>query len=169
MKTYKPEQPCCECHSKPPFQTEYEIVFENNHCTHLPKPYIDIIPGETCIHSFDVPFNVEQDCANVEVIYQLGIDPIIIKGIYFLNILVEPDKPFSTVVCTLSPEETKQFGNKYLDTRVQLKFYMNGGNISYSDIYRVRVFDSLDLNRKSTTPTSDVDMVFGVGYGYTED
>ena len=51
---------------------------------HFKKPSLDIMAGETSIHSFEVPLNVEE-LLNYKVIYQLGADAIIIKDKYSLE------------------------------------------------------------------------------------
>ena len=114
---------------------------------------LEIMTGETSIHSFDIPFNVEEVCTIVEVIYKLGIEPVIIKNNYYLEFIAEPDGT-SIVTCKLTPEETLLFKNTALDTHVQLKFYMKNGSIAYSEIYKVFVSDSLDANRLPTPDDS---------------
>ena len=122
-----------------------EDYIPNNYPRHCCKPPLEIMAGETTSHSFDVPFNLANECFNVEVIYQLGVEPVIIKGIPDIEIIViENDN--SIVTCKLSPEETILFKNTLLDTHVQLKFYLNDGSIVYSEIYKVFVNDALDLN-----------------------
>ena len=48
-----------------------------------PKPMhqheITIMTGETASHTFDVPFDVNEDCNGLEVIYKLGLDIALIK------------------------------------------------------------------------------------------
>lgn len=126
---------------------------------------LDIMAGETAIHTFEVPLKVDE-LEGYEVIYKLGLNPIIIKNNYQTEYIVDEDANKSIITCTLYPEETKLFGNDtLLDARVQLKFYMLGDVISYSDIYRIKLKDSLDMNREKP----DTQVVAGVGYGYTED
>ena len=145
-------------------------------CRHI-KP-IEIMCGETATHSFEVPFNVEDSCSMVEVIYRFGLKPILIKNnMFHLDILINDDNT-SVVSCTLKPEETLLFKNSVLDTHVQLKFYMENGTISYSEIYKVFVKDSLDATNRTeqTFPEDDIDgtddageaVALG-GYGWTED
>ena len=146
-------------------------------CWHFKQ--IEIMTGETAIHTFEVPFNVEDECQVCEVIYKLGLEPVIIKtSLYDLEIEVEQDGS-SIVICRLKPEETLLFKDTVLDTHVQLKFYMEDGQVSYSDIYKVYVKDSLDSNHmpepKPLQPDdivaddSDEDEYTTGGYGYTED
>ena len=40
---------------------------------------INIMTGESAIHSFEIPFNVEEDCKYIEIIYKLGLDIVILK------------------------------------------------------------------------------------------
>ena len=134
---------------------------------HFRKP-LEIMAGETTVHSFDVPFNVEDDTSLCEVIYRLGTETVIVKdSAMYLDITVL-DNGTSIVTCTLKPEETLIFKNTALDTYVQLKFYMNNGMITYSEIYRVKVTDALDISYEK--PASKQGMIAGLGgYGYTED
>ena len=134
---------------------------------HCRKP-LEIMAGETTVHSFDVPFNVEDETTMVEVIYQLGTKPIIIKNnMMHLDITVLENNT-SIVTCTLKPNETALFRNTLLDTKVQLKFYMDNGMVTYSEIYKVKVSDSLDVNGREDKQQSG--MIAGLaGYGYTED
>lgn len=125
---------------------------------------LDIMAGETAIHTFEIPLNVE-DTEGYEVIYKLGVEPIIIKNNYQTEYIIDNDT--SIITCTLYPEETKLFGNNtMLDAKVQLKFYMPGDVISYSEIYKIKLKDSLDMNREKPDTTQ---VIAGVGYGYTED
>lgn len=150
----------------------------DNYPKHRRYKKLEIMAGETAIHSFDIPFNVEDDCTMVEVIYKLGIEPVVIKNnMFYLDILVNDDDT-SVVTCKLTPDDTLLFKNTALDTHVQLKFYMNDGSIVYSEIYKVFVKDSLDaVNRKDKPfPQDDIDaedtegeQVALGGYGYTED
>ena len=134
---------------------------------HCRKP-LEIMAGETAIHSFDVPFNVEDETTMCEVIYQLGTEPIIIKNSMLHLDIVVLENNTSIVTCTLKPNETALFKNTTLDTRVQLKFYMDNGNITYSEIYKVSVKDSLDVNNRKDA--NKPGMIAGLpGYGYTED
>ena len=146
-----------------------------------PELKLDIMTGETAVHTFEIPFDVTDDnqVADYEVIYKLGLEPVIIKtSLYDLEIEVEQDGS-SIVICRLKPEETLLFKDTVLDTHVQLKFYMEDGQVSYSDIYKVYVKDSLDSNHmpepKPLQPDdivaddSDEDEYTTGGYGYTED
>jgi len=108
------------------------------------KPFkLDIMTGETAIHTFEIPFNVEESCDDVKVIYKSGLTPEITKEQSELEITTT-EHGNSIITCTLSAEETSIFQNTLLDTKVQLKFYMKNGDITYSDIYNVKVVNSLD-------------------------
>ena len=135
---------------------------------HLPRK-IDIMTGETARHTFEVPFNVEDNCQLVEIIYKLGIEPVIIKNnLIYLETFVNEDGKTSTVICTLKPSETLLFKNTVLDVDVQLKFYMRDGSVVYSEIYPITVREALDTNNR--TEPSSRSMIAGIGgYGYTED
>lgn len=108
------------------------------------KPFkLDIMTGETAIHTFEIPFDVKEVCDVVEVIYKSGLTPEIVKNDSELEIITD-DWGHSIITCTLSAEETSLFTNTLLDTKVQLKFYMKNQDVTYSDIYNVKVVNSLD-------------------------
>ena len=143
-----------------------EDYIPNNRHIKCPEFKLDIMTGETSKHTFEIPFDVNTDCIDVEVIYKLGVKPVVIKNSYSLEILSDEEKHTSTITCTLNADETKLFADTLLNTRVQIKFYMNDSSIMFSDIYRVKVVDSLENNRKAP---SEGKMVYGTNYGYTED
>ncbi len=128
----------------------------------------EIMCGETAIHTFEVPFNVEEKCSMYEVIYKLGLEPIIIKNSIYDLEAETTDKATSFITCVLKPADTLCFKNTALETRVQLKFYMNDGTVSYSEIYKVYVRDALDAGGRETVNKNS--MIAGIaGFGYTED
>ena len=134
-----------------------EYIPNNYPRCHCHKP-LEIMAGETVIHSFEIPFNVEEDCQIVEIIYKLGLEPVLIKNNFdnsdYFEIHAEDEGRPSVVSCTLHPAETLLFKNTALDTYVQLKFYMKDHSIMYSEIYKVKVRDALDANRKNEIPSS---------------
>ena len=134
------------------------------------KPFqLDIMTGETAIHSFEIPFNIEENCIEYEVIYKLGIKPIIIKNSWVLELTYNEKTGHSIITCVLAPEETKRFENTNLSARVQVKFYMNNNSVQFSEIYRIKVTDSLEVHRTGPDPSGDTNIVYGTGYGWTED
>lgn len=143
-----------------------EDYIPNNRIKPIKIEKLTIMTSETAIHTFNLPINIEQECEEVEVIYKLGIKPLVIKNSYSLEIIINEDNT-STINCTLLPEETSLFANSTLNARVQIKFYMNDGIVTFSDIYPIKVTTSLENNR--TAPTPGTDIIYGVGYGYTED
>ena len=127
---------------------------------------LTIMTGETASHTFDIPFNIDESCGEVEVIYKLGLTPILVKNSFFLDITSEGNH--SIIKCDLSADDTALFKNVDLDARVQIKFYMNNSSIVYSEIYPVKVTNALDIENM---PTQNVpSMIAGLGgFGYTED
>ena len=113
---------------------------------------IEIMAGETAIHTFEVPFNIDANCNKIEVIYKLGINPVIIK--YKLDTVINHDNT-SSITCTLTPEETLLFKSTFLAAKVQLKFYMKDGSIVYSEIYNIRVSQALDAENRPEGSDSD--------------
>ena len=144
-----------------------EDYVPNNRPRHRKEFRLDIMTGETAIHSFEIPFNVEEQCTEFEVIYKLGLKPILIKNSWVLDVTTT-ECGRSVITCTLSPDETKLFKDTFLEAKVQIKFYMNDGSISFSEIYKVVHKDSLELNR-STPSGGDSNIVYGTNYGWTED
>lgn len=121
------------------------------------KP-IEIMCGETAIHTFEVPFNINEQCILCEVIYKLGLDPVVIKS-SFIDLKIEiTEHNTSIVTCTLKPVDTLVFKHTPLETKVQLKFYVNDGSISYSEIYKVYVRDALDANGRDYINNKMLDM-----------
>ena len=168
MKTkigYKPENNCCP---RAPFETEYDVVNNTNYGIRATNPRaLNIMTGETASHIFDVPFDVEKECTDVEVIYKLGLKVILVRKASLGEVTILPKeigcgKIISTLNVRLSDEETTLFRNTYLDTKVQVKFIMNDYSVQYSEIYPVTVEDSLE--GESTPHPSVV-----VGFGWTED
>ena len=137
----------------------------NNRPKPIEREELKIVTGETVTHTFHVPFNVEEQCYELEVIYKLGVKPIIIKNSYSLEITIEEDNT-TTIKCTLTPEETKLFANTLLSARVQTKYYLNNGDVTFSKIDIIDVTDSLELGREEP---KNPNMVYGTNYGYTED
>lgn len=132
------------------------------------KPFrLDIMTGETAIHTFEVPLDVDTLEA-YEVIYKLGIKPIIIKNEHQTEYSID-DKGHSTITCVLYPEETKLFAQTSLDAKVQIKFYKEDNIVSYSDIYKIKIINSLDATNRETDYHNPTNIVAGVGYGWTED
>ena len=126
------------------------------------KPFkLDIMVGETSVHSFDIPFNVEEDCVTYSIIYKLGIEDVVIKKKDDISVIKEEDET-SILSCTLSPAETKLFNSTVLDTHVQLKFVMKDNSTIFSEIYKVRIRNSLE---KKEQPEPQIIS----GIGYTED
>lgn len=134
------------------------------------KPFkLDIMAGETAEHSFEIPFNVEESCSLVAVIYKLGLTDVLIKTSSELEIQ-ETEQGNSIITCKLSEEETSIFANTLLDARVQIKFYMVNDTIAYSEIYNVGLMTALDKDRTEPEPVPPQPQpgVLG-GLGYTED
>lgn len=131
---------------------------------------LDIMTGETASHTFDVPFDVEADCQEVEVLYKLGLKIVLNKNSSELEIQPMTKEccgkqiQYTSIICHLSAQETLLFNNQVLNTRVQLRFTMNDGSITYSEIYPVKVVDSLNGEEVPPVPPMVV-----TGFGWTED
>lgn len=149
----------------------------NNHpkCHNRERERLEIMTGETATHTFDVPFNVVTECSMVEVIYKLGASTVIIKNSSIcLDIISEERR--SIITCKLAPEDTLLFKNTALNANAQIKFYMADGSVTYSEIYKVRLRDSLDATNRQKMPEADAgaegsdgEKIALGGYGWTED
>ena len=141
----------------------------DNHARPAKEFHLDIMTGETASHTFDIPFDVETKCREVEVLYKLGLKVIISKTSEKLDILsITKEGPlgtytYSTITCHLNENETSLFCGTYLSAKVQLKFTMNDKSVQYSEIYPVAIVNSIDTEK--VAPGT----VAGVGYGWTED
>lgn len=130
-----------------------------------PKTDLIIMTGETSIHSFETPFDINDYCNNVEVIYKNGINVVLIKTLDEVEVSLD-EHGFSIITVTMSPSESNLFENTLLDTSVQLKFTMRDYSVVFSKIYEVKVFDSLEDGESHPVPPQPG--VLG-GLGYTED
>lgn len=144
----------------------------NNRPKPMHKHEITIMTGETASHTFDVPFDVLDHsfgCANIEVNYKLGLDIVVTK--YWSQLEIETLEKhgfkYSSITVHLSPEETSRFHNTLLAANVQMKFVMLDNSIQYSEIYPIKVEDSLDGNQEPgpVPPHPQVNL----GFGWTED
>lgn len=118
-----------------------EVPFENYGLT--------IMAGETASHSFDIPFDVNEDCNGVEIIYKLGLTVVLTKIPNSGNIAVIRDDSgefcYTNITVVLSEEETLLFKDTLLDAFVQLKFIMKDNSIQYSEICPITIEDALDV------------------------
>ena len=129
------------------------------------KPFeLNIMAGETAKHTFEVPFNVEEKCNAIEVIYKLGLTNVITKNDYSLDIFSENNH--SIITCDLTASETSIFTNSLLKARVQLRFIMLDNSVTYSEVYPVKILTALDATVTQPGP-SDPSIILGIGY--TED
>lgn len=124
-------------------------------------PKLDIMVGETSVQSFDIPFDVETDCSDWEIIYKVGLEIVLTKKKGDISI-IKQDNNTSLISCVITPTETKLFNSTILDTFVQIKFVMKNKDTIYSDIYKVKIKNALDSHTSGDIPVI-------IGFGYTED
>ncbi len=141
----------------------------NNYPKCCCKRPVEIMAGETAEHTFEVPFNVEEECDLVEVIYKLGLEPVVIKNSDMHLEIIVLDNGMSLVTCTLNPNETLLFKTTALSANVQLKFYMKNRSVIYSEVYKVRLLDSLDLSNRPQPVPEEGAIADLPGFSYTED
>lgn len=114
---------------------------------------LTIMTGEDAIHTFEVPFDVEKDCITVSVIYKLGLDVVVVKYKSSLDIHVyDDDWPHSSITVKLDRNETELFFKTCRSAKVQLKFVMADGSIQFSEIYPIKLEDSLANNSEHPVP-----------------
>lgn len=102
-----------------------------------------IVTGQSCSHSFAIPFNVETDLADYGITYKTGVETILSKGKEGLETLIMDDGT-SIVTCPISSDEALMFDNTLLSTFAQLKFIMLDGSTTYGDIYMIAVMNPLE-------------------------
>ena len=117
----------------------------NNRPVKLERKILSIMAGETSLQSFDVRMNIPEEASSTFVIYKLGLSDIIVKSNDELEITYDEDKKISLVTCKLSAEETKIFAHTVLSCRVQLKFILKNGSTIFTDIYPVKLSNSLEV------------------------
>jgi len=147
-----------------------EGYIPNNRPRYVEPKKLTILAGETAEHSFEVPFNTLEVCDSVEIIYKLGLNPIIIKKDTDFETLIT-DWNTTIITNTLDVSETLFFANTLLSATVQLKFYMKDNIVTYSEVYPIVLSTALDVLESSPTPPTPPTPGPGVitGIGYTED
>lgn len=131
----------------------------------VPNDEAIIMPGETTVHSFEIPFDVDKTADDYKIIYKLGLDVILEKGKDKASVVKDATENFSILSWVLSPEETLLFKNTLLQAQTQIKFVMKDGTVAYSEISQIKVEDSLDIDE----PLPPVPPHVITGIGYTED
>ena len=107
---------------------------------------LTIMAGESSSHSFDVPFNVEEQMSNFSVIYKLGLKVVVVKEQHELEVVYDEEHNKTIITCDLNPMETALFRDTLLTAQVQLKFITKEINeVSYSEIYTIKLLDSLEV------------------------
>lgn len=106
----------------------------------------NIITGQAVTHSFEIPFNVKTDLLDYELIYKTGVEILIDKHKEDLETLILDDGT-SIISCSLNSDESKKFDNILLDTFAQIKFTMLDGTFTFSEIYKIKVLNSLEYTQ----------------------
>ena len=133
-------------------------------CHH--KHELTIMAGENTSHTFEVPFNVETDTLDYDILYQLGVTLLITKNKRYCETIVDEDKyhPTTFITCSLSSSETLLFANTAREARVQIRFRMKDLSTVYTEIYTIKLMDSLDASEEQPPVPHIIS-----GIGYTED
>lgn len=102
-----------------------------------------ITVGGTTEHTFIIPLHKE-NIESLHILYRYGLDVVIDKIIDPESIQTdEDDESICIVKSILEPEETLLFKDWYRDAEVQLKFGLTGDVVLYSDIYCLKVYNTL--------------------------
>ena len=120
---------------------------------------VEIMAGETTVHSFEVPFRIDDNnnllskdnkfVIDFRAIYKLGLDVILTKSKEeCTDIVYDKCRWLSIITWTLSADETNRFRNTLMDARVQLEFNMSDGSTLYTDIIKIKLKDSLNINKE---------------------
>lgn len=102
---------------------------------------IDI--GATNIHYFKLPVLIE-DIKDYLVSYKQGLDIVLEKTQEECELEQLGEDLY--LRCILNPKESKLFNNYNKDTFIQLKLILQNDEIIYSGKYRLKVFNSINLN-----------------------
>ena len=120
----------------------------DNRPKHREKKQVTIMVGETTVHSFDVPFGVTDGkitgVLSFRALYKLGVEVVLIKDGSDATVEYNEEREVTTITWTLSPSDTLKFKHTYLDTHVQLEFVLDDHSISYTDVLKVKILNSLD-------------------------
>ena len=126
-----------------------DYIPDNRYKCHC-KEELTIMPGEYTVHSFAVDFDVEEQMVQYTVMYKLGLNIVIEKHKNELEVVYDQDTGVSIITCKLSPTESLLFKDIVLNAFVQLKFVTKESGvtpypeISYSEVYPVKLIDALD-------------------------
>ncbi len=133
----------------------------NNHPKHCKKHELEIMSGETTTHTFEIPFNVNEETLDFKIIYKLGVEVVLVKNKSALTIVIDENNN-SIISCVISSQESSKFKHTSLDAHVQIKFIMKDYTTQMSEIYKVKLRNSLDSLEE---PIPEII----TGIGYTED
>ena len=123
-----------------------EDYIPNNRHSIVIKEQLTIMAGESTSHSFEVPFDVDEQMSDYAVIYKLGLDVVVEKDKSQLSYVYDEDHNESIITCLLTPEETALFKNTLLSAAAQIKFITKeDGKVSYSEICPIILMDSLEI------------------------
>jgi hypothetical protein len=105
--------------------------------------YDNITLGATSYHYFTLP-TIPDDISDYRVSYKQGLSIILEKN--FGECIIEPYGTGYYLQVTLTPEESRLFNAYNKDTFVQLALKFVDGSVSYSDLFRLAMIDSINPN-----------------------
>lgn len=116
-----------------------DYIPTNMDCKSPPK-FITIMAGETTVHSFEIPFNIEEEMLDYNIIYRLGSSNVIIKTKEEIEVIpYDEDLGFSILTSKLSADETAIFANTFLSCEIQIKLVLSDGSTIFTDKYPVEL------------------------------
>jgi hypothetical protein len=103
--------------------------------------YDNITLGGTSVHYFMLPVDEEQ-VESYLVSYKQGLSVILEKGTGQCEIGPYMDSFYLKVIVT--PEESRLFNFYNKDTFIQLALKLTDGTVSYSDLFRLAIINSIN-------------------------
>lgn len=105
--------------------------------------YDTIVAGETCTHTFHLPFKYTDVVCCTDIIYSQGFELVLQKCCCNIEIIEEDDNT-TTIQSILQPDESLVFTDTLLDSFVQLKLRLKNGSIIYSEPRKLKVYIPLE-------------------------
>lgn len=103
--------------------------------------YDNITLGATSYHYFRLPVE-EQEIEEYKVSYKQGLDIVLEKQTG--ECVIEEYEGGFFLKVTVTPEQSRLFNFYNKDTFIQLALKLTDGTVSYSDMFRLAIIDSIN-------------------------
>lgn len=124
---------------------------------HHKREKLSMMAGETTVHSFDIPFDVENECLDFRALYKLGTQVVLTKTKEECDVTPYVENCDNCVLSwTLSPNDTLKFADTFLDAKVQIEFVMADHSIAYTDILDVKVTNAVNSKEEKEKSEGEV-------------